>query len=338
MIMDNENIDIITNELTMSMLRSDDFIIYTKEINALEAKILEIVMLGNCGACVVSRPRCGKTTSMVYISRSLKKRYGDSFPVIMWDITDHPVTEKNFYSTLLTAMRVKHSVGAGTTALKLKERVLSELVTLAYDTPFKKVVLMIDEAWRLGERDFTWLMDLYNILRRHNLQLITIFFSTNELLELKHKFKTEGLDQIVERFFLNIYKFHGIRDKGELMICLLALDRMNVVSIENKVPMSLKKFYFPRATDEDSFYQLADVYWDAFTNIRHQCAMSVDDIPMEFVMGSFRILLGCYGRLSTDSVVWPGYKEIHESIVRSGYTESDDEQTKSRKSNRSRKS
>ena len=142
--------DIYANELTMTMLRSDDFIIYTKEIRALEAKILEIVMLGNCGACVVSRPRCGKTTSMVYIARSLKQRYGEEFPVVMWDITDHPVTEKNFYSTLLTAMGVKHTVNH--TALVLKNRVLSELVTLASDTPFNKVVLMIDEAWRLDEK------------------------------------------------------------------------------------------------------------------------------------------------------------------------------------------
>ena len=246
--MDNTaiNSDVFTNELTMTKLNSDDCIIYTKEINALENKILEIVMLGNCGACVVSRPRCGKTTAMIYISRSLKSRYGENFPVIMWDITDHPITEKNFYSTLLTAMRVKHS--ARSTALNLKERVLSELVTLACDTYIKKIVLMIDEAWRLGERDFIWLMDLYNILRRHNLQLITIFFSTNELLSLKRRFKSEGLDQIVERFFLNVYQFHGIRDIGELMICLLALDNMSIVTMNDKSsPISLREFYFPKA-------------------------------------------------------------------------------------------
>ena len=311
-----------TNELTMTMLRSDDFIIYTKEIRSLEAKILEIVMLGNCGACVVSRPRCGKTTSMVYIAKSLKQRYGEAFPVVMWDITDHPVTEKNFYSTLLTAMEVRHTVNQ--TALVLKNRVLSELVTLASDTPFNKVVLMIDEAWRLDEKDFTWLMDLYNILRRYNLQLITIFFSTNELLDKKRNFKSEGLDQIVERFFLNIYNFYGIRDKGELMICLNALDNVTTRATGGEEPMKLKNFYFPRAKETDEFFKLGDLYWEAFNDVRSNCGIGVEDIPMEFVVGSFRILLGCYGRLSAHSVVWPGYKEIHESIIRSGYIESDD--------------
>ena len=319
----SDNKDHCTNELTMTMLRSDDFIIYTKEIADLERSIMEIVMLGNCGACVVSRPRCGKTTSMVYISHSLKEHYGKNFPVVLWDITDHAVTEKNFYSSLLTALKVKHS--AHSTALDLKNRVLAELVTLACDTIFKKVVLMIDEAWRLNEKDFTWLMDLYNILRRHELQLITVFFSTNELLNLKKKFKTEGLDQIVERFFLNIYNFHGIRDKGELLICMHAFDQMNVATMENIEPVSLKDFYFPRADKELHFRDLTDTFLDAFTNIRVTHGMTVNDIPMEFVVGSFRILLGCYGKLSNKCVVWPDYKVIHESIIRSGYTESDDE-------------
>lgn len=320
----SDNKDHCTNELTMTMLRSDDFIIYTKEIADLERSIMEIVMLGNCGACVVSRPRCGKTTSMVYISHSLKDHYGDNFPVVMWDITDHAVTEKNFYSSLLTALKVTHSARA--TALELKNRVLSELVTLACDTMFKKVVLMIDEAWRLDAKDFTWLMDLYNILRRHGLQLITVFFSTNELLDLKKKFKAEGLDQIVERFFLNIYPFHGVRDQGELAICMHAFDQMNIATIAgSEEPVSLKDFYFPRADKEKRFYDLTSTFWAAFTNIRVDNGMTVDDIPMEFVVGSFRILLGCYGKLSNKSVVWPDYKVIHESILRSGYTESDDE-------------
>lgn len=324
----SDNRDHCTNELTMTMLRSDDFIIYTKEIADLERSIMEIVMLGNCGACVVSRPRCGKTTSMVYISHSLKEHYGENFPVVMWDITDHAVTEKNFYSSLLTALKVTHSARA--TALELKNRVLSELVTLACDTMFKKVVLMIDEAWRLNEKDFIWLMDLYNILRRHGLQLITVFFSTNELLDLKKKFKAEGLDQIVERFFLNIYPFHGVRDLGELAICMLAFDQMNVATLENNKQISLKDFYFPRAAEDVQFHDLTSDFWNAFTDIRVTHGMTVDDIPMEFVVGSFRILLGCYGKLSNKSVVWPDYKIIHESIMRSGYTESDDERLDNR--------
>lgn len=246
----------------------------------------------------------------------------------MWDITDHAVTEKNFYSTLLTALNVPHSAHA--TALDLKNRVLSELVTLACDTMFKKVVLMIDEAWRLNEKDFIWLMDLYNILRRHGLQLITVFFSTNELLDLKKKFKASGLDQIVERFFLNIYPFHGVRDQGELMICMHAFDQMNVATLENNKPLSLKDFYFPRADENVHFHDLTTDFWNAFTNIRVTHGMTVDDIPMEFVVGSFRILLGCYGKLSNKSVVWPDYKVIHESIMRSGYTESDDERLDNR--------
>ena len=124
---------------------------------------------------------------------------------------------------------------------------------------------------------------------------------------------------------MNIYNFHGIRDKGELLICMHAFDQMNVATMENIEPVSLKDFYFPRADKELHFRDLTDTFWDAFTNIRVTHGMTVNDIPMEFVVGSFRILLGCYGKLSNKCVVWPDYKVIHESIIRSGYTESDDE-------------
>ena len=180
-------------------------------------------------------------------------------------------------------------------------------------------------------------MDLYNILRRHNLQLITVFFSTNELLDIKRKFKAEGLDQIVERFFLNVYEFHGIRTTGELMVCLLALDNMHTVSLDAKENPTLKEFYFPKAKEDATFCSLKDIYWDAFTNIKSQYSIAVEDIPMEFVVGSFVILLGSYGKLSANSVVWPGYNEIYESIIRSGYTESDDEKIRGAAKHKSRR-
>lgn len=124
----------------------------------------------------------------------------------------------------------------------------------------------------------------------------------------------------------NIYPFHGVRDQGELAICMHAFDQMNIAAIDDgEEPVSLKDFYFPRADEEKRFYDLTATFWEAFTNIRVDNGMTVDDIPMEFVVGSFRILLGCYGKLSNKSVVWPDYKVIHESILRSGYTESDDE-------------
>ena len=108
------------------------------------------------------------------------------------------------------------------------------------------------------------------------------------------------------------------------MICLASLDKLTTCTSEGVKPKSLKDFYFPKAKETDHFYQLTDMYWDAFNKVRIDYSIGIEDIPMEFVIGSFRILLGCYGNLAENSVVWPGFDEIYNSIIRSGYTESDD--------------
>ena len=151
---------------------------------------------------------------------------------------------------------------------------------------------------------------------------------------MKRNFKAEGLDQIIERFFLTVYEFFGIREKEELSICLAALDRQKTVAFGAE-EQSLRSFYFPHSQETDRFFNLTSKYWDAFREVKMKYSIAVDDIPMEYVMGSFRILLACYGKLASPNaaVAWPDYKEIYNSIIRSGYMESDDE---SRKTTRTR--
>lgn len=252
----------------------------------------------------------------------MQERYGKDFPVIMWDVTDHAVTQKNFYSTLLTAMGVPHKNSS--TALTLRERTLNELVLRANETIFHKVVIMIDEAWRFAENDFSWLMDLYNVLRRSDIQLTCFLFGTWELCELKETFKRNKKNQIVERFMNNEYQFYRIRESQELGLCLFALDNVKTVNISGD-GCGLKEVYFPNAAKEDNFFTLTDVYWKAFQDIKTKYGILAPDIPMEYVMESFKILLTEYGKLSSAAVTFPGYQEIYDSILASNYSEACDE-------------
>ena len=145
--------DFVINALTLQKLKSNDFIIQTKAIKELDQKLEDLLARGACGAIVVSRTRVGKTCGAIYVKNCFQEYYGKDFPVIMWDVTDHAVTQKNFYSTLLTAMGVPHKTNS--TALTLRERTLNELVLRANNTIFHKVVIMIDEAWRFAENDFS---------------------------------------------------------------------------------------------------------------------------------------------------------------------------------------
>lgn len=319
-----DNKDFVINILTLQKLKSNDFIIRTKAIEELEQKLSDLLSRGACGAIIVSRTRVGKTCGAIYVKKSFQKYYGENFPVIMWDVTDHAVTQKNFYSTLLSAMGVPHK--SSNTALMLRERTLNELILRANDTIFHKVVIIIDEAWRFAENDFSWLMDLYNVLRRSDIQLTCFMFGTWELRDLKNSFKRNRKNQIVERFMNNEYQFYGIREPAELGLCLYALDDIKTVNPEGE-GCSLKEFYFPRSGKDDSFFSLMNDYWNAFQNIKIKYGLTASDIPMDYVMESFKILLTSYGKLAINAIVFPSYKEIYESIIATNYAEACDEYT-----------
>ena len=186
--------------ITLRYISSVRFVIATRSILELERKVYTWLKIGITGACIWGRARIGKSYAVQYIAKSIQQKFGGNFPVIIWNITDHPATEKNFYASLLMAMGL--SCPKRDTALFLKERVLNELIIRASDTPYREVVIFIDEAWKLNEADFSWLMDLYNNLKCKDIHIVSFLFGTRELKNLKNELKLCGKDQIVGRFMV----------------------------------------------------------------------------------------------------------------------------------------
>ena len=324
--------DSLTSELTLRGISSPGFIIKTKEIRELEERLLSCLSTTACGAIIYGRPRIGKTRAMMSVAEGIRAKYGDGFPVVMWDITDHAITEKNFYTSLLMAMGIGHVPGRPT-ALALKERVLNELAIAAYRMPFKKAVIMLDEAWKLSEKDFSWLMDLYNILSRKDILLTCFLFGTRELKDAKEQFKKLGKDQIVGRFMVNEFQFHGMREAEELKLCLMAMDRMTVQTQEGATSVPVSDAYFPNREGAE-FFGLGDDYWKAFMQAREDFRLKSADVPMKYFIDSFILLLQDCGACGENPAAFPGYGDIYSCIRKSGYGESDDEYENSKRHGR----
>ena len=81
------------------------------------------------------------------------------------DAYDHVPTDKSFYASIINAMDIGEIKTRTETALNLKERVINYMRIRASATPLKRIVFMIDEAWKLAAKEFDWLMDLYNTLQ-----------------------------------------------------------------------------------------------------------------------------------------------------------------------------
>lgn len=314
------------SDMTIRYLTSSKFALPTKSILDEDSQIKAWIAFGACGGITYGRPRIGKTVCLNYIANSIREDYKSHESVIIWNITDHPDTEKNFYASLLMAMG--YECQARKTALMLKERVLNELIIRAYETPFRRVILFIDEAWKLYEKDFSWLMDLYNNLNGQDIQLSVFMFGTQELKDLKKSFKQQRKNQIVGRFMINEIQYSGIRNKNELKFCLASMDKLHMRTTDYKqLQEKILDFYFPYA-ENCSFFILAEELWDAFQYVRENKGILAGDIPMKYVIDTLVICLSIYGSLSSTAVVFPTKKELIKCIELSGYEESDDEYCK----------
>jgi len=314
------------SEFTINHLMSQNYVIATKAILDLEPKLMELIYVSETGGLVCGRARIGKTHAIAHLTSTISVEYGPDFPVIKWNLTDHVPTERAFYSDVLMSLGCT-SPTKGATAMVLKERVLNEMIILGHKTPYKKIVLVIDEAWLLSVRDFQWLMDLYNRLADHCITLITFLFGTKELLDLKKHLKINGKEQIVQRFMLNEYSMCGMMDPSEILVCLMDLDEQFMESSEKVL---VRDFYFPNATREGRrFSDLADDFYRSFTTLRAQYSIKEQDIPMKYFMKSVTFLLIRYGRLSKNPIVFPTYNEIFECVKSSQYCQSSEQSEKS---------
>ncbi len=321
--MENTKINMETNDATLRYLNSIEFNIVTASIMELEEKIIKWTKYGNCGSIIYGRSRLGKTRAIIYITQHLKEIYGEEFPILFWSITDHAVTERNFYLSALMMFDDGETLPKTQTAVLLKQKILNRLIMLANDTTHRRIVLFIDEAYLMTEKDFKWLMDLYNNLNIRNIQLITFLFGTQELKDLKKNFMSHNLEQIISRFMINEYQFKGISSAEEMQMCLISIDNTNAHdTCLGDTGISLKKTYFPYAEDDQTFQSLSGILWDSFQEIIVKHKLKSKDIPMKYFIDTIQALLDMYGQFSDNSVVFPSKANLTSAIMETGFSSS----------------
>ena len=329
---ENKDIKLEVRMQTLSYLESSHFQIPTNSIYELMDQLDIWILSGVCGGMVCGRSRVGKSSAIEYAVRYIHGKYGDAFPVIQWSLNEHIANTKDrtFYAEILDAMGICVDFKRTITAHELKTRVINYIAVRASETPYKKCVLFMDEAYKLDNREYYWLMDLYNQLRtKYHVTLMVFMFGTpREMRAVRDAFCADKQVQIVERFLINEHVFKGIRSIEELSFCLASLDKVEVSTMSQHYKgQILSQFFFPEAyaQDEACFYDLASTYWEAFVKVKSAAGISSGDIPMHYFMQSFILCLALFGTCSPDPTYFITRHQIEEAIERTGYGRSADE-------------
>lgn len=309
----NTNIDLIELD---RYLGSINYTIPTKSILDLQNKVEEWIAMNDCGAIIYGESRAGKTRAILYISSHLKDKYGSQLPIYTFTATDHIPTQKTFYASLLST--IGHEEAHKGTAVQMRQRLVNRIIVNALDTKYRRAVLFIDEAYLLSDKEYLWLIDIYNELNLHDILFTVFLFGTKELKDQKAGYISAGKKQIVLRFMVNEFEFKGIRNQREAAICLASIDKPFKPDGYNE-EIILSELYFPEAYKDG--YKLTDYaedIWNAFEIIKNENNIHTEQILMKHFMDAILFCTREYG-IFGKNIYQPTISEWKESIIRSGF-------------------
>lgn len=304
-----------TIELLDRYFSSNQFNIATAAILDLEEHITKWIFNNTTGAIIYGRPRIGKTRAIIYISTMLKVKYGSELPIFVLNATEHVPKDKFFYSELLKV--VGHPEFDRGTVTMLKERLLTSLFACASNTQYRRIILFIDEAYNFSEKDYRWLMDVYNNLNLKDIHLYVFMIGTEELRARKQALIMAKQHQIVGRFMVEECQFHGIQNAKQLAICLYNFDKpLNIAGRQ----IVLTKEFFPEAYKDGRFLSsCAEELMDEFLIVMQEIEIpEKSEIPMLYVVNAIKYCLNNYG-VAGKKLYFPTREAWRDSIDNSGY-------------------
>jgi hypothetical protein len=273
------------------------------------------------GGMIHGRPRFGKTRAISYLTQVLPERFGKKMPIISLPCRDYrAASERAFFEDLLRA--AGHAFVKSGSASARRDRLREFLYEKVEASRQDRLILFIDEAQKLHEHQYKWLMDLHNELDQLNVSLVVLLVGQDELLHQYSAFTLANKAQIIGRFMVHQLAFRGLRTAEEIAVCLNGYDEDS--EYPRKSGWSFTRYFYPAAfSDGWRLAHHANDLWQAFLIIREEQGIPGDmEIPMQYFCRTVEYVLRHYGTL--DDVRLPISIEIwKEAIDCSGYVDAE---------------
>lgn len=298
----------------------NDYSINTDAIMALFNDVNRWIENQSPGGIIYGKPRLGKTKAIGCITKLLRKEYNPDLPIFQLNMTFHKLNEKRFYEQFLND--IGNTFAAKGTTFEKKERLINYLINCALEAKSKKIILFIDEANYLEEKEYSWLMDIYNRLQLNGIHMTTLLVGTSEVLVAKQMFIKRKLQQLVGRFMVHEHQFHGVREIKDLQICLASYDFFLKYPVDSD--WTYTRYFFPEAYQNG--YRLsndAELIFDCFEKLNEEVNLTARlDIPMQYIILAINICLKDYGA-DKACLERPGLKEWKTAIINAGYLQAE---------------
>lgn len=292
------------------------YILVTTSIEELHLSVCKWIDIRLPGAIVYGDPRLGKTWAIKY----LKFRLPDNFPkipILVMQCKERRIpNESTFYEEFLYI--AGHSLTSKGKIVDKQLRLNHFLHEMAVSSGHNRIVVFIDDAQRLQEIQYKWLMDIHNSLDSKDIDMVTILVGQAEIMNQKTVFQQGKKMQIIGRFMLNDFSFKGLRNKKEIAKCLKGYDE------ESEYPLgsgwSFTRYFFPAAFDRGwRLCNIAEDIWRVIEEIQNEYGMSRKrEIPMQYFCRAIEQILRYKGS-ATEIAPHIPIAELREFFENTGY-------------------
>lgn len=299
------------------------YLIPTKEVLRLMGSITKIVNNRLPGMIVYGRPRIGKTSALKFAIEHLPTDLGAPLPILIANSNSYRVpSEEKFFLDLLNDFNFPFP--AKRKPAEMRRQIVNLMLEKAEKSRLRRIILIMDEAHRLTEYHYNWLMDIYNELDRKKISMSVISVGQEELLSRRTFFLEQKKSQIIGRFMTHEHHFYGIRTIEEMKLILKCYDDEEISSYPVDSGWSFSRFFFPEGYGKgERLEKDAKTIFSLFSELRKEHGVSADfEIPMEYFAFSIENALkknGSHGNQHfwLTSALWK------EAIEMSGYVESE---------------
>ncbi|HBB94687.1 MAG TPA: ATP-binding protein [Blastocatellia bacterium] len=265
------------------------YVIPTPPIQSLSLTVTHWIHNRVPGAVIYNRPRTGKTRAIRFLNQLLPEIFGPQLQIINMLCREYRIaSEGTFFEDLLRASG--HTMwSSGKTSAK-RHRLNQYLIEKVERSNQNRLVFFLDEAQKLHEPQYNWLIDVYNELDQRDVAPIILLVGQDELLNQCNAFQQTQKTQILGRFMVHQFHFRGLKNLTDIKSCLAAYDE---VEFPSESGWSFTSYFFPNA--HQLGFRLKDAasdVWQAFKETKENyCLPGTLEIPMQYFCTAVETML-----------------------------------------------
>lgn len=203
-----------------------DYSLFTPAISEMVDTIARWIDDQVDGATIFGPSRFGKSNAVDHwLHELLSQRYGGHVPMVVWSHTDSggAASVGRFHAHLLHASR--HSLArAARSPLDRHHMLIERWAELASQGGGRFLVLVIDEAQGMTQREWLWLVELHSQLEKERIRLCVFSIASLQVFDEPVGMALSGGAHVAARFMLASEPFHGVRDVTDLRFVLSGYD------------------------------------------------------------------------------------------------------------------